>query len=332
MRDPLYQHFRDQFLAHARQKKLDLISYEHPDVDPQGKKLYTDYAVFQGEKSQPTLIHISGLHGVEGYFGSLLQSKILESFDFNAQKASVIFVHAVNPFGMAYFRRTNAANVDLNRNCWPDGPTYNSDFLKLEALLSALKEQGPLGQSRQWIQFLPTLLRWGFKRTLETITGGQGVAPQSIFYAGDVLQPELQSLLAHLQRLTRKEDRLRVIDVHTGLGAFAQESLIVNGVHSQEEASFWSKIFATKIIDPATDPRMYEADGVLAFLFQRHWPQSCHIVQEFGTYSGLKVLKALLRENSSQMKEVFFPDNSQWLEACLQKGRQRFIQLACSDC
>ena len=324
----LYQHFRNQFLTLARQKNLDLVSFEHAELGPEGEKLFTDYAIFHGQKNHPTLIHLSGLHGVEGYFGSLLQQKILESFDFNSMSSPMIFVHAVNPYGMSWYQRTNPENVDLNRNCWNDRPIYNSEFLQFEKFLAALNGRNPFNQTFQFAKLLPLISRLGLKKVTEIITGGQSVAPHSIFYSGEELQPELQSLLAHLQRMTKQEDRLRVIDVHTGLGAFAQESLIVDGFQSENDVPFWSKHFQASIIDPSTDPRTYRAEGVLPLLIRRHWPKTHYVVQEFGTYSGFKMLQALVRDEPEQALHAFFPDDLRWRQTCLQTGLLRFNQLA----
>jgi len=86
----------------------------------------TDIAVLAG--SGPGLVvHSSGVHGVEGFAGSGIQIAILSNFSAEAAEArsadpdapTIVLVHAVNPFGMAHFRRFNENNVDLNRNALP---------------------------------------------------------------------------------------------------------------------------------------------------------------------------------------------------------------------
>ena len=64
-------------------------------------------------------MHSAGVHGVEGYAGSAVQLKLLEKFASSTRgddHPTVVLVHAVNPYGMAHFRRFNENNVDLNRN------------------------------------------------------------------------------------------------------------------------------------------------------------------------------------------------------------------------
>ena len=82
-------------------------------------------------KSKGALLHLSGVHGVEGFAGSSIQLALLEHMRQHASlyplttsdknhhdegegELKVIFVHTVNPFGMANRRRVNENNVDLN--------------------------------------------------------------------------------------------------------------------------------------------------------------------------------------------------------------------------
>ena len=79
-----------------------------------------------GAKSPPTetplLMHMSGVHGVEGFAGSAVQVAALREFATSggalnqSRPYTTCFVHAVNPYGFANLRRFNENNVDLNRN------------------------------------------------------------------------------------------------------------------------------------------------------------------------------------------------------------------------
>lgn len=96
-----------------------------------------------------SIIHSSGVHGVEGYLGSAIQIRFLHELllqsssradihpvnsDLHSKSSSVssstgtttpisgdkvrkiLLIHSVNPYGMRHHRRTNENNVDLNRN------------------------------------------------------------------------------------------------------------------------------------------------------------------------------------------------------------------------
>ena len=77
---------------------------------------FMDVAVLPG--SGPGLVvHSSGVHGVEGYAGSAIQIALLRKLagagasNSSGGAPTVVLVHAVNPFGMAHYRRFNEHNV-----------------------------------------------------------------------------------------------------------------------------------------------------------------------------------------------------------------------------
>ena len=82
-----------------------------------------DIAYLKGEREGGTddlVVHTSGVHGVEGYAGSAVQQALLRLHSAtpptNKLRTSLLLIHAVNPYGMAHYRRFNENNVDLNRN------------------------------------------------------------------------------------------------------------------------------------------------------------------------------------------------------------------------
>ena len=112
---------------------------EEKDVDDSNSRddeslMSIDVAILHGNtKKLGTIVHSSGVHGVEGYAGSAIQLAILEllttttgdeNTTANSQqqhqqqdRPTIILIHAVNPVGMSEYRRCNENNVDLNRNC-----------------------------------------------------------------------------------------------------------------------------------------------------------------------------------------------------------------------
>jgi hypothetical protein len=62
------------------------------------------------------LIHSSGLHGVEGFAGSAIRLALLEQLPSISSDGAILVLHALNPYGMAWFRHVNVNNVNLNRN------------------------------------------------------------------------------------------------------------------------------------------------------------------------------------------------------------------------
>jgi Protein of unknown function (DUF2817) len=62
------------------------------------------------------IIHVSGTHGVEGFAGSAVQSALLSELGTaeeltDMSRPTIVFIHALNPFGFARLRRWNENGV-----------------------------------------------------------------------------------------------------------------------------------------------------------------------------------------------------------------------------
>src|SRR5438093_8933584 len=101
--------------------RLETLSLDAKGPNDEG--LGIDIAWFGAENPRRVILHSSGLHGVEGFAGSAIQLQLLDSLPPLPKDAALILVHVLNPYGMAWLRRANENNVDLNRNCSPYG-TY----------------------------------------------------------------------------------------------------------------------------------------------------------------------------------------------------------------
>lgn len=114
-----YAEARSKFLAAAAEVKAEIHNFKVTE-DVSGE-YFMDAAILPG--SDPGLVVVSsGTHGVEGFAGSAIQISALRNLVGLAASArravapTLCFIHAVNPWGMAHFRRWNENNVDLNRN------------------------------------------------------------------------------------------------------------------------------------------------------------------------------------------------------------------------
>jgi hypothetical protein len=110
---------RQKFLLAARAAQCDISTYPLPNhVGPHGEKLTIDVGKLGPADPEALLVSISGTHGVEGFCGSgcqvgFLVDRLYEALPINC---GTFLVHALNPYGFAWLRRVNEANVDLNRN------------------------------------------------------------------------------------------------------------------------------------------------------------------------------------------------------------------------
>ncbi len=119
---------RERFRTACRERGLRIESLPIDAPSPDGEPLTIDVGVAGADSPQSALVLSSGMHGVEGPFGSAVQLAYLDSLpsDWSAPKGSaVVLIHALNPFGFAWRRRFNEENVDLNRNFLLPGEPYS---------------------------------------------------------------------------------------------------------------------------------------------------------------------------------------------------------------
>jgi hypothetical protein len=72
---------------------------------PTGEPLSIDVAVLGAARPESAIVVTSGLHGVEGPFGSAVQLAVVESLapDWRPPAgAAIVMLHALNPFGFAW--------------------------------------------------------------------------------------------------------------------------------------------------------------------------------------------------------------------------------------
>ena len=130
-----YAEAREKFLAAGRARGARLFRHVHPsERGAQGEELSIDLAQIGDERSPALLLLTSGTHGVEGFCGSGCQVALLHDDTFQAAvercDASVLMLHALNPYGFSHLRRANEDNADLNRNFvdfsspLPSNPAY----------------------------------------------------------------------------------------------------------------------------------------------------------------------------------------------------------------
>jgi hypothetical protein len=195
----------------------------HPSTGPDGEELATDVARFGapvGEADHVVLL-LSGVHGVEGHAGNGLQRNLVASGRLDAlpPRVAVVLVHAVNPYGMAWTRRVDAANVDVNRNFvdparLPENPLY----AEVDPLLNpADPDLDPADTS-----FVAGLMefwgRVGDHQAMKTLNGGQYTHPTGVQFGGTEVCWSRRTLEAIWDEHLAGARRAVNLDVHTGLG------------------------------------------------------------------------------------------------------------------
>ena len=309
----------------------------HPEKGPQGQSLFTQ-TYFRPADPDRLLISISGTHGPEAYIGSLIQAEILRNLPAeNGKGPSLLFVHNLNCFGSAWCRRPNHQNIDLNRNGWRGEIPVNLGFAEFISLVS----------SRNWTEYAarfaiaaPKLLTQGLARISGAIAGGQTGYPDSLFFAGRERSFELKQLTRLFSDM--KPQKLSVLEIHTGLGPKAYESLLQEKSIAPDLSRALIAKFQHPLVDLTQNQQFYAAQGSIAHLLEECFPtaQRLHLTQEFGTHHFVRVLGAMAIENQAwnngrhddsqrmqMLQEIFFPANEDWRQKTLAVGVRRFFDM-----
>lgn len=176
------------------------------------------------------IIITTGVHGIEGYIGSVMLDVFFEEIfpTLNKDTTGVLVVANVNPYGMKNYRRYNENNVDLNRNFILDWDSFDLDSnKKYTQVQSFLEPDGKMGNAL-WHEagFYLSLGKEAITSGADTISDalltGQYRSPNGVYYGGNgdeystgylkmVLEDCLDGQYGAYKNLIH-------IDVHSGYG------------------------------------------------------------------------------------------------------------------
>eukprot|EP01001_Neometanema_parovale_P005942 NODE_2337_length_1445_cov_103.539334_g2220_i0.p1 GENE.NODE_2337_length_1445_cov_103.539334_g2220_i0~~NODE_2337_length_1445_cov_103.539334_g2220_i0.p1 ORF type:complete len:390 (+),score=56.47 NODE_2337_length_1445_cov_103.539334_g2220_i0:56-1225(+) len=338
-----------------------------PILGMEGEELAIDLAAY-GNVTNPRrlLIHTSGVHGVEGFAGSAIQTTVIRNLKESDLGPSdcILFIHAVNPFGMSWHRRWNEDGVDLNRNCFflpeegqltPYQRRGTSNTYKATASVTNTSSIGRFDCITFYIGAAFMILRHGFARLKQALVEGQDAFPEGLFYGGRSLQPSYVMFKEWMEKFLSKTKTLeRIVDihVHTGLGPYGVDALLCDETSEEVEAAFGKEISYTGGSDAAETSICYYVDGTfdqglnkwLGSLYPKSMRWGC--TQEFGTYMPLMVTRALRWENCEWQNRkratgsplpagsaakvaclgVFYINEDKWKSMVLRRGEVVFDQ------
>lgn len=331
-----YKEARTRFIAVAEQAGAEVSQLEL-HAGTAGHGLFTDVAWFGSKSPRRALLTVSGVHGVEGFAGSAVQLAVLGQFPKLDEDTALVLIHALNPYGMANLRRFNGNNVDLNRNFHfsPDGWQGEPDGYT--ALDSFFNPPRPPSFDFFYFRLFLAWLRFGYPRVRQAVTGGQYHYPMGIYYGGTEQEPEAAGYIAWLKESSLLElDRLMVLDLHTGLGSFGEQSLFMRaGPDRREELS---RRLGVPVTPSKTEAKTmgYHHGGGSSGVFRRLFTgkELTCLTVEYGTYSGFRMLRDLRAENQyhhygekkldhwskRNLKEAFCPQSSDWRRKVVTQG------------
>ena len=279
----------DYFTARSRfrQKVEDaggrLKGLELDAKGPNGEDLTIDIAWFGAEHPRRVLLHSSGLHGVEGFAGSAIQLQFLDSMPPIPDDGAIVLVHVLNPYGMAWLRRFNENNVDLNRNFLGDEGYAGVPevYPKLDAFLNP---QSPPSRDFYLLKAGWLILRYGFSALKQAVAGGQYEYPKGLFFGGERLQQGPEKYESFLGQRLASAEQIIAIDAHTGLGKYGEDTLLVE----PKDYAVLRPIFGGRVApsEPEQSPA-YRIRGGINSMIPRVLPKArvYSLIQEFGTYS-----------------------------------------------
>jgi len=225
-----YLEARDKFLRAAHEARAALSHFALEERGPDGAELSTDIAWLGPRDATRVIVTISATHGVEGFFGSATQVEWLRrgEADLLPQGVAALHIHAINPYGFAWLRRTNESNVDVNRN-WIDF----AKPLPANSLYDELSEDlcpadwSPESQAQTGARMAAWIQRHGARTYQQAVSGGQWTHPQGLFYGGTRPSWSRQVLKEIITSNLGKASRVCIIDFHTGLGPYGYAEPII---------------------------------------------------------------------------------------------------------
>ena len=340
------QHFREA----ATQLGWALESYSIDQKGSHGEELTIDVAITPGERADRALVVSSGLHGVEGFFGSAVQLGLLQSWAARGNAVPpvrCVFLHALNPYGFAWRRRVNESNVDLNRNLLTVGEAFSGSPAGYAALDDLLNPRcAPIRFEPVMLKFLLTIARQGMPALLQAVASGQYDFPKGLFYGGAAPSRTHAILAANLERWLGNSERVVHLDLHTGLGPWARYKLLLDTAVDKAEQQDLARWFGADSFECVDDPAAaYNTHGSFggwcaAHRGGRHY---LYATAEFGTYHVLRVLTGLRAENQAhhwappddprierakeQLVELFCPRSPDWRRQVIDRSN-RLVQQA----
>lgn len=333
--------------AIARMKFLDAASsfeniklsrYEITDG------LYIDVAEVPGDPKR-VVMSTSGVHGPEGFAGSAIQTSVLSMLsetptmrkaytdggtDDDHRPPTLLFIHAVNPYGFANNRRFNEDNIDLNRNFLTDEKfteVYHRDpnfagYVDIDFMINPswmpFGTITPLNDLWGHLKSAVAVAVYGLTNIKRALVAGNYFRQSGLGFGGFKRSKSVETLIEIAkEKKIHEAERVILIDHHTGLGPSGTDTLALLGQNDPEfnsmiESTFPLEMDGGQIVggDKASDVDGSAMSGYeLTIGTMKHYcetwmhPTGDHnkdiicLTQEFGTVPVIEVGKAQIEEN-----------------------------------
>lgn len=339
-----YFQAREAFAAAVRRLDGDWEAIPISDQGPDQQILYCDVGTLGQRTARRQLLVTSGLHGVEGWFGSAGQMAMLDYWQRSGLPADtrVVVAHVLNPFGMVWNRRTDEVNIDLNRNFRLPDRTYvacDPLYRKLHDFLNPQKE--PSGYPLFLAEAGLKVLKYGLEPLREAIGKGQYEYPEGLFFGGRYGSATVRMIADWWNHWLGESQEILHLDLHTGLGKQSGYKLLGSPAMSEQSHKRWAGHFGQDVVE-ATPLKQtgYSTQGDFG-----NWGEANRVGRdyqyfcaEFGTYSPTWMLHVLRQENfahyhlarddphfnraKQQINDAFCPASPAWRAQAIEGVQQ----------
>ena len=221
-----YAEAQTKFIAAAHDAGASIYTYRREGISGRhGEYLNCDVAVLGDDTSRKAAIAIAGTHGAEGYCGSAILHRWLESHagGLPLDGIKIVLVHAINPWAFSYMTRTTENNVDLNRNFLVNRESFerhNESYDKLVPFLHAksIEADHNLTAHRDYRAYLD---QHGWQIENESWQG-QTHHSDGLYYAGKEPEWENQTFRKIINDHLGSATTVGFIDWHTGVGSYGE--------------------------------------------------------------------------------------------------------------
>lgn len=293
-------------------------------------------------RPERALVVMSGVHGVEGYVGSALQSALVARLDVTHLPAdmAVLVLHAVNPWGMAWWRRQNESNVDLNRNWRRDDvdPVHNDAYDEVHHLACPDTPDIPDPEALL-VQAQELVAQRGLAWVRDAITVGQYRHADGLHFGGH----RTEESTAIVEAVTREHltgvEHLLTVDLHTGHGPRGTLTALSDQPPGSVQDRFLRSVFdRVEATEGNPDATTGVKNGQIANGLADLFPGATCVATslEIGTAGDLEQLAATYQEQWVHRRGdrahprhqeavwayrcCFTPDDPQWESEALTRG------------
>ncbi len=269
---------------------------------PHGQLLTIDEASFGADNPRRALVILAGVHGDEGFSSSTLVCDAVDRWvtagddPTLAGDAAVVIIHGVNPWGMAYWRRQNESNVDLNRNWGRDERAELADNVGYVALHPVLVPHGASPPTAQSLFDVTQALvdEHGLAWVKAAVSSGQFSHPDGLYFGGDRTEESNLVLAGIVGTRCAGAEEVLVVDLHTGHGEYGSYTLLAP-VDRNDPVDRWlrdvfdgDRIECTSATGATTGPKLGQiATGLASVVPGATWRT---VTMELGTISDTRMI------------------------------------------